>query len=824
MTSVDFLLSLPKTLEGFTIAPSTALEPSLDDGSASPPRKVARLSAGSDSASASRSKGKGAAVAPRKPGAPIAIQVVGEYKSQPPAADKQLRLIIRCIRMILTRDPGPTDILPTSYENIYTACQALVTVHKQGEGLYGDVKIELEKSIRPLSRALAVSTEKNTAWITTFNQALAWFEQQITLLRSLLTYLDQVYVVQERTVMNLRDLAYSLISEHIFGSARIAENLRTGVKTWLEWERTTGKIHPNRGVISTLVEHLLRHHQYSAFEDYYIEITQEFYLEESSKKAEALKHDPNAFFDSARGRIQEEAARSKEILPLPTWGPVREVTEQSLWSGRTEWLADSTLAGYMSSKDYESLGTMYTLFARVKATKALNVAFGNHVRTTVSDIVKDSNRDEEMVQRLLDFKELADTTASSSFLCEKIQVTSTTSTQFNLPDEAASTSQLPLMHPDQQFLYTLTDAFSTGFKSRRSKPAEMIAKYLDKAMRKGQGKATDAEFQGLLDKVLQLYRFTDDKDVFRTFYHRSLAKRLLLEKSASDDFEKGMLKKLKENYDPEFGMGEEMFKDLALSRESMREYHSKLDEDSPGQKLNGMVLQRSAWPFTVQKHGVDLPPNMQAQLTKYGDYYKSKHSGHVLDWDHSLGTATLKGRFNPGVKELSVSLHQAIVLLLFNESTDIPFPDVKERTRMDDAELRRTLQSLACGKKKVLKKIPPGKDVNDTDVFRFNADFDDPHAKVHINSIQAKVSPEESQRTNASIEDDRKHYLDAAIVRVMKARKELTYEQLKAATIDAVKGHFVPQVDTIKKRIDSLVETEYLERSSTDMNKYMYVA
>lgn len=65
------------------------------------------------------------------------------------------------------------------------------------------------------------------------------------------------------------------------------------------------------------------------------------------------------------------------------------------------------------------------------------------------------------------------------------------------------------------------------------------------------------------------------------------------------------------DYDPEFGMGEEMFKDLALSRESMREYHSKLDEDSPGQKLNAMVLQRSAWPFTVQKHSVDLPPNVR---------------------------------------------------------------------------------------------------------------------------------------------------------------------------------------------------------------------
>jgi len=54
--------------------------------------------------------------------------------------------------------------------------------------------------------------------------------------------------------------------------------------------------------------------------------------------------------------------------------------------------------------------------------------------------------------------------------------------------------------------------------------------------------------------------------------------------------------------------------------------------------------------------------------------------------------------------------------------------------------LRRTLQSLACGKKKVLKKVPPGRDVDDDDVFRFNADFMDPRSKIHINSIQAKVS------------------------------------------------------------------------------------
>jgi len=58
--------------------------------------------------------------------------------------------------------------------------------------------------------------------------------------------------------------------------------------------------------------------------------------------------------------------------------------------------------------------------------------------------------------------------------------------------------------------------------------------------------------------------------------------------------------------------------------------------------------------------------------------------------------------------------------------------------RSEDALLRCILQSLACGKKKVLKKRPPGKDVNDEDVFVFNDAFEDPRAKVHINSIQVK--------------------------------------------------------------------------------------
>ena len=86
------------------------------------------------------------------------------------------------------------------------------------------------------------------------------------------------------------------------------------------------------------------------------------------------------------------------------------------------------------------------------------------------------------------------------------------------------------------------------------------------------------------------------------------------------------------------------------------------------------------------------------------------------------------------------------------------------------------------------------------------------------------LQPEESQRTQSAVEGDRKHYLDAAIVRVMKTRKQLTYEQIKFETVETVRRHFIPEVTSIKQRIDSLVEQEYLRRDDENRNLFFYVA
>lgn len=56
----------------------------------------------------------------------------------------------------------------------------------------------------------------------------------------------------------------------------------------------------------------------------------------------------------------------------------------------------------------------------------------------------------------------------------------------------------------------------------------------------------------------------------------------------------------------------------------------------------------------------------------------------------------------------------------------------------EDSELRRTLQSLACGKARVLTKIPKSKDVEDGDKFSCNDDFKHKLFRIKINQIQMK--------------------------------------------------------------------------------------
>lgn len=60
---------------------------------------------------------------------------------------------------------------------------------------------------------------------------------------------------------------------------------------------------------------------------------------------------------------------------------------------------------------------------------------------------------------------------------------------------------------------------------------------------------SEQEIETILDKTMVLFRYLLEKDVFERYYKAHLAKRLLLNKSVSDDSEKNMISKLKVSID-----------------------------------------------------------------------------------------------------------------------------------------------------------------------------------------------------------------------------------------------------------------------------------
>jgi len=74
------------------------------------------------------------------------------------------------------------------------------------------------------------------------------------------------------------------------------------------------------------------------------------------------------------------------------------------------------------------------------------------------------------------------------------------------------------------------------------------------------------------------------------------------------------------------------------------------------------------------------------------------------------------------------------------------------------------------------------------------------------------------------VEDDRKHMIEATIVKVMKSRRRVTHTDLIAEASRILSGKFNPDPTVIKKRIECLIEREYLERCKEDRKCYKYLA
>ncbi|ODM98047.1 Cullin-3 [Orchesella cincta] len=722
-----------------------------------------------------------------------------------------------------------------SFEELYRNAYTMV-LHKHGERLYTGLKEVVTQHLETKVREDVLRSLHNN-FLQVLNQAWNDHQTSMVMIRDILMYMDRVYV-QQNNVDNVYNLGLIIFRDQVVRYGNIRDHLRETLLDMVMRERRGEVV--DRLAIKNACQMLMilsiegRTVYEEDFERPFLQQSAEFYKLESQKFL--AENSASVYIKKVEQRINEEAERAKHYLDESTESRIVEVVEDELIKKHMRTIVEMENSGVVHMLKYhktEDLACMYKLFSRVQdGLKTMAECISRYLREQGKALVREDEGTNAItfVQNLLDLKDRFDLFLNNSF------------------------------NNDKTFKQTIASDFE-HFLNLNNKSPEYLSLFIDDKLKKGVKGMSEQEIETVLDKTMVLFRFLLEKDVFERYYKQHLAKRLLLNKSVSDDSEKNMISKLKTECGCQFTTKlEGMFKDMTVSNTIMEEFKDHVN--STGVNLYGVdlsvrVLTTGFWPTQSATPKCTIPSAPRNAFDAFKRFYLAKHSGRQLTLNPQLGSADLNAVFYGPKREdgegkdgassstsilscqtssqklgprkhiIQVSTYQMCILVLFNNRDRLTYEEIQNETDIPEKDLIRALQSLALGKatQRVLLKSPKVKDIEPSHQFFVNDSFTSKLHRVKIQTVAAKGESEpERKETRNKVDEDRKHEIEAAIVRIMKARKRLPHANLVAEVTEQLKTRFLPSPVVIKKRIEGLIEREYLARTQDDRKVYTYVA
>jgi cullin 3 len=381
-----------------------------------------------------------------------------------------------------------------------------------------------------------------------------WKEHQVTMVmvRDILMYMDRTYVPQNKK-MAVYDLGLRAFRETIARHELVRERLRLLLLENVRSERV------GRLIDQTLMKSALymladlgidSSSVYEEdFEFFFLQETRSFYRSES--RLFLSKNSCPDYFKKVEVRISEEMARVRNYLHASTRQKLQHIIESELISAHAIFLVESNDSGFrallkQSEEKMDDLKRIYNLFIRVPTTlNLLREALHEHARAAGHMLVNDEAKAKEPVEflrGLLDLRKKYDSVVRNAFRGESLAQKK------------------------------LKEAFES-FINADTRCASYLVVYIDELMRSGFKGATECDVEHALDKVIIVFRYLHDKDIFEALYKQHLAKRLLNQRSTSSEAERQMLAKLKGECGYQFTTKlEGMFTDIKFSKDAMEKY------------------------------------------------------------------------------------------------------------------------------------------------------------------------------------------------------------------------------------------------------------
>ncbi|KFH48057.1 Cullin-3-B-like protein [Hapsidospora chrysogenum ATCC 11550] len=596
------------------------------------------------------------------------------------------------------------------------------------------------------------------------------------------------------------------------------------------------------------------------FEPKFLENSRQFYAAECRRLLQ--ESDASSWLRHTERRLHEEAERCETTIELETLPKATQVIDEELIRQHlSDFLAleGSGLRWMIDNDRIDDLSILYRLISRVDDKKTL-------LRTMLQKRVVDLGREVEKTLRNTDFS-AAQGDGEAGGEGEKAKTLNPAAQQtaaaIKWVDDVLRLKDkfdflwINCFQEDLVIQSALAKSFAE-FINLFNRSSEYVSLFIDDNLKRGIRGKTETEVDAVLEKAIILIRYLHDKDVFQTYYQRHLARRLLHGKSESHDVEKQIISRMKQEMGQQFtSKFEGMFRDLVTSSELTSGYRGHMDVAGDGTKmieLNISVLTTNYWPPEVMGRTAQIgdgsrvtcnyPREIASLQASFEQFYLSNRSGRKLTWVGTTGSADVRCTFPaiPGGKgmlskerryEVNMPTFGMVVLLLFNDLPDgetLSFEEIQAKTNLSTSDLQRTLTAIAVApKSRVLLKDPPTKLVKPGDKFSFNASFQSKTVRIKapiINAVSKVEDQQERKTTEEKMNQDRAHIVDAAIVRIMKSRKEVSHSQLVSEVLAQLAGRFRPEVSLIKKRIEDLISRDYLERPDEEgaPSTYRYVA
>lgn len=795
---------------------------------------------------------------------------------------------------------------PKNWNEIYTTVYKLCIQKVPGpfaKELYFRVQNTLKTYLRQSALPSLKSTQGEEAMLKELSRRWKNHKLMVKWVTRTFSYIDRYYVPRNDEP-TLENAGYMCFKKEIFDT--IARDVRDAALHIVRRERSGESI--DRSLLKEVLEIFVEMGMgkldvYTAeWETPFLEDTGEFYRRTSATWAEEDSF-PD-FMIKADTSIMAELDRAGQYLNPQTQERLLRVCEKEvLINHQTKMLEkeNSGLVALLRHNKTDDLQRLFRLYSRVPyGLVPVGQILKKHIQKEGMELVREHRARYDAAKAPANTNNAGSSSRANTVMTDVAASSPSASSSAISPVAGNSSSDKPdfiqgLLALHDRYLRLVSTCFSKHIVFNKAmkeaferfvneqvgdcSTAQLFANYCDSLLStSGRGaKMPEPQVEAQLTKLVKLFTFLSEKDIFQEFCKKQLSKRLLMDKSHSDELERFLIQKLKESCGSHFTSKlEGMITDMSVSKDiqkSFQKWHiseSIEEADSSdqavasnapqtaiieGAEFNVRVLTTSNWP-SYAEDSIILPPQLKACEQRFQKYYDIRTSQRVLRWVPSLGKSTVETTLftannKKGDKkiELHVSTYQLCILILFNNADEVTYGQVLANIQLKKPEkqaenassagatssgskntadgedlIKASLVSLMSKRYPLLTKEPKGREFKETDKFKLNFKYVSPKRRLNIPTPTAKISEEEKEAAHETVVEDRRHAIEAAIVRVMKRHKTLEHQQLIMEVSKLCNPVFQPEPRAIKNRIEELISREYLAREEGSNSKYKYLA